>query len=109
MFFVFLALSSLFWMITKLSKEYTHTVLFKAVYTNLAKDKILQSNPIENLAISLKTYGFGVFNYSIKRKKINIDIKNLQKVNNKMFYYLPNQNLASFQDQINSDATIIGI
>lgn len=109
MFLFFLTLSSLFWVVTKLSKEYTHTVLFKAIYTNLAKDKIVQSEPTKNLIITLKTSGFGLFNYSIKKKKIKIDIQNLLRKNNDLFYYLPNDNIASFQDQISSDVSIVSI
>jgi YbbR domain-containing protein len=109
MFLIFLALSSLFWMLTKLSKEYTHIVLFNTNYTNLPNDKILQSKPKENLAITLKSYGFGIFNYTIKKKKITIDLQNLQKTKKDRFYYLTNKNVGDFQKQISSDATIINI
>jgi len=109
MFLIFLALSSLFWVLTKLSKEYTHNILFKTNFINLPSDKILQSIPKENLVITLKTYGFGIFNYAIKKKKLVVDIQNLQKTKNNIFYYLTNKNIGDFQKQISSDATIINI
>ena len=57
MLFALLGLSFLFWMLIKLSKEYTDVVQFNVRYTNLPKGKMLQEDPQKNVDIIIKTFG----------------------------------------------------
>ncbi len=107
-FFIFLSLSVLFWTLSKLSKEYTHTVAFNVKYINATKDKILQNKPEDKLSIVLKTTGFKLLGYNINTSNLKVDLKKIKKKAGK-FYYVTNRHLSEFQTQLSSEETIIKI
>lgn len=104
-FLVFLGLSTILWTISKLSKEYTHSVIVKTNYIELTSDKELQNKPKKTLELVLKTSGFNLIGYSFFQKKINIDLSKTQKKGND-YFYLTNRNLPSLQVQLPFDQTI---
>lgn len=93
---------------SKLSKEYTHTVKVSTNYVNFSNDMELHNSPIKKIDIVLKTSGFNLLRYSLINKNIDIDLKRLQK-KGKKYYYLTNSNLSSLQDQLKIDETILRI
>jgi len=107
-FFIFLGLSTILWTMSKLSKEYTHTVIASTNYINFTSDKELQNKPIEKLELVLKTTGFSLLGYSVFDKKIDIDLAKLYK-KRKQFYFLTNENLSSLQSQLPSDETLLRV
>jgi len=108
MFFIFLALSVLFWTMSKLSKEYTHTVEFNAEYINLTKNKTLQNTPNNTLTAVIKTTGFKLLRYNLNTPKLKVDLENVKR-NKQKFYYITNNHLSEFQTQLSSEETIIRI
>ncbi len=107
-FFIFLLLSILFWTLSKLSKEYIHTVTFKAKYVNLTKNKILQNKPNAILQVVLKASGFKLLGHNLHSSTLKIDLKNVQRKRQK-FYFITNNHLSEFQTQLSSEETIIQI
>ncbi len=107
-FFIFLGVSTLLWTVSKLSKEYTHTVNLTTNYINFSNDKELQNEPEKTLDVVMKTTGFSLLNYNLFHKKINIDLKLLQKNKNK-YYYNTNKNLSSLQAQFPIDETLLRV
>ncbi|MCF6349578.1 MAG: hypothetical protein L3J23_00915 [Flavobacteriaceae bacterium] len=108
-FIAFLVLSILFWFLSKLSKEYTHTISFKTNYINIANDKILQNTPQNKIDLTLKSYGFSFLSYKLHRPKLNIDLKNIQKLKNSRYYCLLNKQFSNLQSQISRETSIVAI
>jgi len=107
-FFIFLGLATILWFISKLSKDYTHTVKANTVYINLTNDKKMQNKPVNQIDMVLKTSGFNLLGYALFNKKIKIDLgKTHQKGNT--FYYLTNQNRSSIQEQLAPDEALLNI
>lgn len=108
-FLVFLVLSTILWAISKLSKEYTHTVKVKTNFINFTNDKELQNKPKDYLELVLKTSGFNLIGYSFLNKQINIDLSKLQKKKNRYYYYLTNTNISSLQSQLTNEEIILHV
>lgn len=109
MFAVFLALSILFWFLSKLSKEYTNTIKFRPNYINTDNDKILQKEPLNQIDLTLKTFGFNFLSYKLNKPKLDIDLSNLQKLKNGKYFCLTNRQLSSLQSQISGEVSIVAI
>jgi hypothetical protein len=107
-FFIFLGLSTILWTMSKLSKEYTHTVAVKTNYINFTRDKELYNKPVDHLELVLKATGFSLLGYSVFDKKIAIDLTKLYK-NKKLYYFLTNENLSSLQSQLPPDETLLRV
>ncbi len=108
-FLIFLVLSTLFWTLTKLSKEYTDTIEFKTRYINLPKEKVTQNNFLEKMTVVLKSSGFSLLGYNMNTSNLTIDLQYLIRKNNTIYYFLPNQHLPTFQKQLKAEETIIKI
>ncbi len=108
MFLVFLGLSLFFWTLTKLSKEYTHQVVFNTNYTDLTNDKIIQNKPLSEITTVLKTSGFNLLGYNMKTTDLSINLQQLQR-KDEVFYYLTNNHLSDLQSQLSSDQEIVKI
>jgi len=107
-FFIFLFLSSILWIMSKLSKEFTHTVTVSTNYVNFSNDKELHNSPIKSIDMVMKTSGFNLLRYSIINKSINIDLNKTQK-KGKKYFFLTNSNISSLQDQLKIDETVLRI
>jgi len=74
-FLLFLVLSFLFWMLIKLSKNYISDVEFNLVYTDEPKNKLIEKKPDDKVVLTLKTMGFKLLNYSLKKKELSYSLK----------------------------------
>ena len=71
-FVLFLALSFIILLFTKLSKEYTNTIAFDIEKINVPKENIILNDSLV-LNITLKTHGFKWLTYYFSKPKIKID------------------------------------
>jgi hypothetical protein len=105
-FLVFLCLSFVFWMLTKLSKVYKSDIEFSVNYHNLPAKRVIQNDPVKQITSSVKASGFSLLNYKINPKTLEVDIHNLAYKTGSMFYYLPNANLTQLSAQLDVDSSI---
>src|SRR3954471_15704401 len=76
--FLFCVLLSLFfWLLMALSKEYTITVSFPVSYSNFPEDKLIANHLPETIDLQLRSSGFSLMIYKIRRQKetVRIDIR----------------------------------
>jgi len=107
MLLVFLAISFLFWMLIKLSKEYTDVVQFNVDYINLPEGKILQEEPAKRLDVTVKTHGFNLIKYHINKRDVNVDLYSVKRKRGLVYYQLANELLPQFQQQVASDVEVL--
>ncbi|ALJ06881.1 hypothetical protein APS56_16410 [Pseudalgibacter alginicilyticus] len=72
-FLLFLLLSFTILIFTKLSKQYTNTIVFKINKIHVPDEVVILNDADANLHITLKTHGFGWLKYYLKQPTITID------------------------------------
>lgn len=78
-FLLFVLLALVFSVLTKLSRDYTQTIRFKILAVNIPEDKVIIKDSMQNLDISLTTYGFKLIRYYLSKPSIKVDIGNLDQ------------------------------
>lgn len=97
---LFLIVSTFFWFLTKLSKEYRSVVPYNVVYKNLPTAKLFQNNPPETLELYIRSTGFKLLSEKFNTKTIEVDLKKVA-FKEKYFYYLVSENIkAKLQTQL---------
>jgi hypothetical protein len=91
-FFICFLLSSLIWLLIKLSKEYSETAVFPVTFSNFPSDKVLVNDLDSTLTLQLKTKGFKRLSNMLfhNPKPINVSVGPLLKKmkNSKTDYYI---------------------
>lgn len=89
-----LLLSTIFWLLIKLSKEHTTTINVPVVYTDFPEDKLLMNDLPNTLKVEITTYGFKLLRYKITGKrtaKLSVNELNTRiDENGGKSYWLPN-------------------
>lgn len=83
--FFFLLLATVFWILTKYSRQYTATVRASINYVNLPKNTLITDENLKSVSFNLTTSGFEFLFYKLKMPSIEIDVNS---------YYLPSQKKA---------------
>lgn len=106
-FIICLLFSSMFWLLTVFSKEYTTNVSFNAVFLNLPADKILIKDLPSKIAVRVKASGFSLLGvqYSAQNDTLFIDASNVRKQlndnsTNEIYYLLLNNQLSLMAEQL---------
>lgn len=91
-FLLFVIVTSIFWFMNKLSKEYNQIVDFNMEFTNLPERFIFQENPPQKIALRVKTSGLSLFKRAFYQNEVKISLK---KIKNKKGYqyFLQSTNL----------------
>lgn len=107
-FLFFLVLSSIIWVLMKLSNTFISPVTFKVEYTDLPKDKMVQKKPISEVELQIKATGFMLLKYKLKKRKILLDLKNIDKSKSN-YYILPNKQIAFLNSQFSNEIEIMSV
>jgi hypothetical protein len=106
-FMICLLFSSLFWLLTVFSKEYTTNITFNACFLNLPADKILIKDLPSKIDIKIKAAGFALLGvqYSAKNDTLFIDASNVKKYlsdksASEVYYLLLNNQLSLMAEQL---------
>ncbi len=84
-FLLFLILSFLAWMISRLSETYTHPVSIQMKYEQAPDSLILVSSPPERLQVRVRANGFQLLRYQISPKQIRVNLKEVQRRGGRYF------------------------
>lgn len=96
-FIICIILSSCFWTLIKLARDYQEIQRYHIVYTNLPADKVVVNEPDSVFIVHLKTKGFRIFSNTMfyKPGTINIDVSSLlkKKKGSKTEFYITTSDL----------------
>ncbi len=109
MLLVFLGISFLFWMLIKLSKEYTDVIQVDVNYINLVEGKMLQKEPLKSLNVTVKTQGFNLIKYHLNKREVNVDLYSVKRKKGLIYYQLANELLPQIQQQVASDVEVLAV
>ncbi len=89
-----LLLSSFFWLLMMLSKEYTISVSFPVNYVNVPADKVLSSELPEKIEMEISSRGFSLLFYKLRQitKAVSLDLKDARSLPAKNHYFLYTNN-----------------
>ena len=107
-FLLFLILAFGFWMLIKLTRTYTSSVDVNLTYTDLPKDKMLQSEPESAVKVTLRAVGFTLLKHKFSNKKVEVSLKNSKRKNRTQYYLLSSTVLNSVNNSF-SKSEVIGI
>jgi len=109
MILIFLGVSFLFWILIKLSKQYTDTVPINVEYFNLPQDKMLQEEPVKSIDVTLKTFGFDLIKYHFFKRKIKVDLQDVKRKKGNTYYQLSDDLLSQISIQLISDVEVFAV
>src|SRR5690606_10477297 len=72
-FFLFLLMAFIILIFTKLSNEYTNTIIFDVNKINVPEENVVLNDSNAKLQVTLKTHGFKWLSYYVYPPKITID------------------------------------
>lgn len=105
----FFLLAFLFLVLTKLSKEYTETLIFNVTYSNIPKDNIVVSNEPQQIKITIKSLGFYLFSQYFNDNSIDINFKEDVALSGNNFVWLVSKNEHKISSQLGNSSTIISV
>jgi hypothetical protein len=108
-FFIFIAVSLGFWLLTTLSKTYSTSIAFPIVYQKFSQNKLLKEAPIKKLNIFVEATGFKIFSCKLLNKPIHLKTSKLQRKSKDLYYFLPKKQKKNITQQLTSKLKIVEI
>ncbi|MCF8370637.1 MAG: hypothetical protein K9H64_03375 [Bacteroidales bacterium] len=114
-YFIFVAIASIFWLLSALSKNYETQIKYPVRFVNLPKDKVLINELPEFLNLNVDGYGFTLLRYKVKRSIVPVSIdmgkNNLFEVPDKANkYFIPSRYLIKqVSSRISDDLKVLEI
>ena len=112
-FLFLLVLSTLFWVLTVLSKDYTTTVHYEADFVDLPIDKLLIEDKNVDLHLQVIAPGFTILAHRLSfRKKIPLSLTSFipKKIGDKWnYYWLGKQSISQLQEALPTNMQLLHI
>lgn len=105
-FFVFLVCSSLAWLVSQLSEDYTKGTSFDLVYINVPDSLRLTKASRNNLDVRIRASGFQFLGFNFRNKQIAIDLSKIDRRG--ADYYIPQKVYRKqIQNQLTGSMTLL--
>ena len=104
MFFVLLAL--IYSMISKLTSNYTKTIVFVVKPVDVPSDQVVLDQSIDSIRLELEGYGYNLAKYYIDQPIIEISLNDLNKVKSK-YQWTKQRNFSDLQSKFNKSVRLV--
>jgi YbbR domain-containing protein len=110
-FVICFLIACVFWLLISLNRNYSSTISFPIVYTDLPKDKVLVNDLPEHVVLELNARGFDLIGYHFKLLTFPVLVKiDAYTYGNRLDNYLVTRPLInSLTRQLHSDGRVIAI
>jgi len=115
-FLFFLVVSSIFWFLNALSREYTTSIMYPVRYTNYPENMVLIGEPPRALDLTVNAYGYTLLKYYITRRLLPIvfdvnyfSLNRLPDTGTRNFYILSSLATNRVAGQLGADIEILDI
>lgn len=112
-FLFLLALSTLFWILTILSKDYTTTIRYKADFVDLPDDKLLIEDKNPDLHLQVIAPGFTILAHHLSfRKHLPLSVSTFipkKKGNKWNYYWLAKQSISQLQELLPANMQLLHV
>ena len=103
-FFVLLAL--IYSMISKLTSNYTKTIVFVVKPVDVPSDQVVLDQSIDSIRLELEGYGYNLAKYYIDQPIIEISLNDLNKVKSK-YQWTKQRNFLDLQSKFNKSVRLV--
>src|SRR5690554_3516542 len=100
-FVFFLVVASVFWILTKFSREFTASVVAKVNYRNLPETVALSENNIDEISFDLTANGFEIIFYKLKKPSLEVDVSKYYDTTKNGFTISRNELVRNLSAQFN--------
>lgn len=100
-FIFFLVVASVFWILTKFSREFTASVVAKVNYRNLPKTVALSENTVNEISFDLTANGFEIIFYKLKKPSLEVDVSKYYDTTKNGFVISRNELVRNLSGQFN--------
>jgi len=115
-FFFFFLLSTIFWFLNALNKEYISDIKYPVRFINFPQNKILVNKLPKKLTFTVESYGYKLLKYKIRPSVLPIvfsvnayPLRPVTYIEDNKFYILTDQARGSLVDQLSSEIRVIEI
>ena len=108
-FLLFFLLAFIILLFTKLSKDYTNTIVFNIEPKNLSEEIVVLNDSSHKLNVTVTTYGFKLLKYYLKQPKLFIDFKNDVNKKDSIFIWTSSKGFSYINDQFDKDIKLKSI
>ncbi|MDU8887302.1 YbbR-like domain-containing protein [Yeosuana sp. MJ-SS3] len=108
-FLLFLLLSFAILILTKLSKTYTNTITFDIIKKNIPENHVVLSDSNAKLNVTIKTFGFNLLPYYLKRPKLNIDFETNVIKNDSAYIWTKEKGFPELNSQFDKQIEVVNI
>jgi len=98
-FVFFIVLSTIFWLLIKLSNSYSSVVSYDLVYRGVPDDKILQNKPTEKIKIIVSGTGYRILSEKLVQRTLYLDASKSIASRDGYFVLEPNAQLEALESQ----------
>ena len=103
-FFVLLAL--IYSMTSKLTSNYTKTIVFVVKPVDIPSDQVVLDQSIDSIGLELEAYGYNLAKYYIDQPIIEISLNDLNKVKSK-YQWTKQRNFSDLQSKFNKSIRLV--
>lgn len=107
-FILFLALSFMFLLLTKLTQDYTKTLNFNIEPINAKENYVIISDSTHNFDVTLSTYGFKLLRFYLSKPKLTVDLSELDNYGNN-YVWTKSRGIAHISSQFNENVKLLAL
>ncbi len=115
-FLFFLAISTIFWFLSALGREYTTNIRYPVRYTNFPENMVMVGDPPSSLELTVNSYGYTLVRYYVSRRLMPIvfdvnsfSLNRLPDTGTHNFYILSSVAANRIAGQLGADIEILDI
>ncbi len=108
-FGLFLVLSFIILVITKLSETYVETITFEVNYENLPENSVITLEKTPKIDVTVSTHGFNLLSYYFDKPKYAIDVEKCTKISNNSYLWLAEKGSYDFNQLMRQSVKIVSI
>ena len=105
-FLFFLLLALIYSMLSKLTSNYTKTIVFAVKLVDVPSDQVVLDQSIDSIRLELKGYGYNLAKYYIDQPIIEISVNNLNKVKSN-YQWTKQRNFSDLQSNFNKSVSLL--
>ena len=104
-FLMFVLLALLFSLLTKFSRDYTQTLSLEIRPINVPEDKVIIEDSLQQIDVTLTTYGFKLIRYALVKPSVDIDFNGLDH-DETHYYWLKQRGFSRVVEQFDPNVKI---